>query len=164
MVTCTRRIQFCAGHRVMGHENKCAHLHGHNYVAFIRCEASELDDIGRVIDFSCIKDNVGGWIDKVWDHGFILNIKDRAAIDLVQQFKTENGDCQKVYLMSDNPTAENMAKELVHLANSLLGQFGIQCTEVTLWETENCYATYTIRPKRDKADPTMALPYQTASP
>ena len=27
--------QIDAGHRIRGHENKCAHVHGHNYVAFV---------------------------------------------------------------------------------------------------------------------------------
>ena len=30
-ITCTRRIEFDAAHRVMGHEGKCKHLHGHRY-------------------------------------------------------------------------------------------------------------------------------------
>ena len=29
--TCTRRIEFDAAHRVMEHESKCRHLHGHRY-------------------------------------------------------------------------------------------------------------------------------------
>lgn len=28
MITCTRRIQFAAGHRVMRHESKCRVIHG----------------------------------------------------------------------------------------------------------------------------------------
>jgi len=70
--TCTRRIQFCAGHRVAGHENKCNNLHGHNYVAFITAQAHNLDNLGRVVDFSVLKDIIGGWIDDNWDHGLIL--------------------------------------------------------------------------------------------
>ena len=54
MITCTRRIQFCAGHRVMGHEGKCRNLHGHNYVVFVTAQADELDSVGRVIDFSVL--------------------------------------------------------------------------------------------------------------
>ena len=33
-LTCTRRLQFCAGHRVYGHESKCANVHGHNLAVF----------------------------------------------------------------------------------------------------------------------------------
>ena len=29
--TVIRSHEICAGHRVVGHESKCRHLHGHNY-------------------------------------------------------------------------------------------------------------------------------------
>lgn len=32
MHTVIRSHEICAGHRVVGHESKCRHLHGHNYV------------------------------------------------------------------------------------------------------------------------------------
>lgn len=147
-VTCTRRIQFCAGHRVMGHENKCAHLHGHNYVALITAEA-EQDDLGRVIDFSVIKNHVGGWIDENWDHGFILYVNDHAAMIALSHFDHEmrgqqgqGGFTQKLYHMPNNPTAENMALHLLQVSNELMAKAktGVAITKIRVWETENCYA------------------------
>lgn len=132
--TCTRRIQFCAGHRVNGHENKCRNLHGHNYVAFITAEAHELDNIGRVIDFGVLKEIVGRWIEESWDHGFILHTNDYEA---QRAMGTMNN--QKLYLMEENPTAENMALELKREADHLLPDH-IHVVKVVLWETENCYA------------------------
>mgnify|MGYP003644474153 CR=1 FL=1 len=135
-VTCTRRIQFCAGHRVFRHEGKCAHLHGHNYVAYITAEADRLDSVGRVIDFSVLKDLVGGWIEKHWDHGFILAEVDLAAIEAVSKIVP-----QKLYLMKSNPTAENIANHLLHdIAPKLLKQYGVIVTKVVIDETENCSA------------------------
>ena len=32
MITCTRRIEFDAAHRILNHESKCKMLHGHRYV------------------------------------------------------------------------------------------------------------------------------------
>ena len=55
-ITCTRKIHFCAGHRVMHHENKCATAHGHNYYVELIAEAPSLDESGRVVDFSVLKD------------------------------------------------------------------------------------------------------------
>ncbi len=98
MPECTRRLQFCCGHRVMRHESKCAHLHGHNYVAFFTASA-QLDDVGRVIDFSVIKERVGGWIDEFWDHGFVLNEEDEGAIQSVSNFAPKDEVEQKLYLM-----------------------------------------------------------------
>ena len=87
VTTATRRVQFCAGHRVMGHENKCAHLHGHNYVALITARADKLDSVGRVIDFSVIKQRVGGWIEQHWDHGFIIARNDEQVMQWLGQFR-----------------------------------------------------------------------------
>jgi hypothetical protein len=51
-----RRIAFSAGHRVHGHESKCRHFHGHNYVAYFHALPRRgLDPLGRVIDFGVIK-------------------------------------------------------------------------------------------------------------
>jgi len=134
-VTCTRRIQFCAGHRVYNHESKCRNLHGHNYVAFFTAEAP-LDDIGRVIDFSVLKDRIGGWLDKWWDHGFVLWEHDAEAIGVVSSMPG-----QKLYLMPANPTAENMAAYLLeHICPMVLEGTSVTVTDVRVWETENCYA------------------------
>jgi 6-pyruvoyltetrahydropterin/6-carboxytetrahydropterin synthase len=132
---CIRRVQFCAGHRVWKHESKCAHLHGHNYVAFFHAAASALDDLGRVIDFAELKNRLGGWIDANWDHGFILNREDREAIEAVQSIPG-----QKLYLVEGNPTAENLARHLLtSVAPGQMADVGVQVVKVILWETENSY-------------------------
>lgn len=148
-LNCTRRIQFCAGHRVMGHESKCAHLHGHNYVVEITAVA-ELDSIGRVIDFSVLKELVGGWIETNWDHGFILNQLDHTAKTALNYFseimssKTSEFK-QKIYFIPNNPTAENMAVYLLEtICPTLVSNLGIVITKIVLHETENCKAEATI--------------------
>jgi 6-pyruvoyltetrahydropterin/6-carboxytetrahydropterin synthase len=144
VITCTRRIQFCAGHRVYGHESKCAHLHGHNYVAFVTARlpsVNQLDMIGRVVDFSVLKELVGGWIDKAWDHGFILDQGDHEAIRFMQGFQARKEVPQKLHIMPSNPTAENMAQYLLHVVcPRVLSGTGVEVFMVRLWETENCYA------------------------
>ena len=142
-LTCTRRIQFCAGHRVEGHENKCAHFHGHNYVAFIHARADELDEVGRVIDFSVLKGAIGGWIEDNWDHGFILKATDALAIECIRKFEPHpdnNVRRQKLFTMKYNPTAENMALFLLEVSAKILHGSGVQVHKVVLWETENCHA------------------------
>ena len=81
-----RRIQFCAGHRVKGHEGKCANVHGHNYVAYFHAESpsnqkNSLDEVGRVIDLSVLKTKIGGWIDENWDHRFLAYSEDDTLIE-----------------------------------------------------------------------------------
>lgn len=138
--SCTRRIQFCAGHRVHLHESKCRNLHGHNYVALFTARADQLDGIGRVIDFGVLKERIGGWVDDAWDHGFILWDEDREGAKAVAQV-----DHQKVYIMPTNPTAENMADHLLRdVCPAVLAGTGVTVTSVVLWETENCYAEATL--------------------
>lgn len=138
----TRRIQFCAGHRVPLHESKCRHLHGHNYVALIHASAESLDQAGRVIDFGVLKEIVGGWIDQFWDHGFIVQQNDEATLQALFRFDDIDRVGQKIYRMQSPPTAECMAQELFEVCQILLKETGVVVDGVTLYETENCYAQY----------------------
>tara|TARA_R110000824_G_C15221116_1_gene677590 strand:+ start:2289 stop:2585 length:297 start_codon:yes stop_codon:yes gene_type:complete len=96
-----------------------------------------LDGIGRVIDFSVLKEKVGTWIDENWDHGFIY-MKGDLGMEIV--FKDSD---YKNYPMTDNPTAENMAKHLVEdICPELMKATGVEVHKVVLWETENCHAIY----------------------
>lgn len=132
----TRRIQFCAGHRVLGHENKCAGLHGHNYEAYFVATADHLDPLGRVIDFGVLKEKLGGWIDTNWDHAMVLFEKDREAIEAIQNLSQ-----QRLYLLPYNPTAENMAIYLLeHICPKVMEGTGVTIQRIVLQETPNCSA------------------------
>lgn len=136
-LTAVRRLQFCAGHRVVGHEGKCANVHGHNYIAFIHVEAKagDLDTVGRIVDFGVIKELVGTWIDENWDHGFIYWRDDPELAPMY----SDQWHQMKHFEADWNPTAENMAHHLLEVASELLAD-GLIVTRVDIWETENCYA------------------------
>ncbi len=135
-LTCTRKIEFDAAHRVIGHEHKCRLLHGHRYVLEATFEASALDNVGRVIDFGVIKQVLGAWIDEHWDHNTILNEADRSLGDEISKVTG-----QKIFYLQNNPTAENMAEYLLNnVCNSLFKEEMVRCTKIKLWETPNCYA------------------------
>jgi 6-pyruvoyltetrahydropterin/6-carboxytetrahydropterin synthase len=135
-ISAARRVQFCAGHRVRNHENKCKHLHGHNYQVFFHAQCADgLDELGRVIDFGVLKDKLGSWIEENWDHGFVLWRDDVDAIEALRKLPD-----QKIYLTPTNPTAENMALYLLNMvAPSLMAGSGVTVTKIVLWETENCF-------------------------
>ena len=80
MPTVTRKLEWDSGHRVLNHGGKCRHLHGHRYVAEITVEATQLNDLGMVVDFSLIKERVGKWIDENWDHNFLAHPEDPILI------------------------------------------------------------------------------------
>lgn len=133
-IKATRRFQFCAGHRVHKHESKCNNMHGHNYVMVVYAEAPELDALGRVIDFSEIKRIIGEWIDIHWDHGFMVYNEDKEVLNALSTIPR-----QKIYIMTDNPTAENMGRYLIDVVFPYLFKgTGIEITKLILWETENC--------------------------
>lgn len=133
--TCTRKLEFDAAHRVMEHESKCRHLHGHRYVVEVTVTAESLDALGRVIDFGVLKAELGSWIEEHLDHGTILNEADVELID----FCRSRG--WKVFTLPGNPTAENIAHLLFDTAMAL---FGGRCevTRIRVRETPNCWADY----------------------
>jgi 6-pyruvoyltetrahydropterin/6-carboxytetrahydropterin synthase len=132
MFSVTRELSFCYGHRLLDYDGKCRHLHGHNGRVVITLSSSELDRLGMVMDFTVLKRVVGGWIDEQLDHKMLLHRDDPALAYLRQQG-------EPVFVMDANPTAENIAKLIFDFAASQ----GFPVAEVTLWETENSYATYT---------------------
>lgn len=135
-IQAVRRIQFCAGHRVHEHESKCATPHGHNYVVYFHADIDELDSLGRVIDFSVLKEKLGGWIDLHWDHTFICYKEDKLTISLLEQAPK----FKPLFIMDVNPTAENMADYLLRkVSPDLMKGTGVTVTKVVLWETENCF-------------------------
>lgn len=136
--TVIRHHEIHCGHRVVGHEHKCAHLHGHSYGFNFYCQSSELDSLGRVIDFSIIKSILCQWLEENWDHRLILWqqdpwLKSLQAID------------SSVISIPYNPTAENLALYLVKdIAPQLLINYSITLTQVIVNETAKCSAVYSI--------------------
>jgi 6-pyruvoyltetrahydropterin/6-carboxytetrahydropterin synthase len=131
MFRVTRQIDFCYGHRLMNYAGKCRHLHGHNGRALIAIESPTLDERGMVMDFSEIKDVVSQWIDQQLDHRMILR-SDDPVVDVLRSMG------EPLYLLDENPTAENIAKLIFDFTASQ----GFPVVEVKLWETPKAFATY----------------------
>jgi len=91
-----------------------------------------------VIDFSVLKEKIGGWIDEYWDHTMILFDKDADAIKACKSVDSN----KPIFILSSNPTAENMADYLLReVCPDVLRGTGVEVIKVILWETENCYAS-----------------------
>lgn len=125
-----RSHEICAGHRVVGHESKCRHLHGHNYVFHFHVAPKplesepfvpgskgfsvpgKLDTLGRVIDFSVVKSSLCEWLEKNWDHKFLHWEKD----DLIEGLKAlVRWDCEE---WSRTPTIDEQDQD--HFLSSLV--------------------------------------------
>lgn len=140
--TAERYHDISCGHRVFGHESKCAHLHGHNYrVHFIAISDEGLDNIGRVIDFAVMKDKLCMFLEREWDHKFLVFQEDLWANDLIAL------DPQGVVLLPFNPTAENLADALLTIYGpKLLEGTGVRLIKVTVEETRKCQASAILEP------------------
>ena len=134
----TRKLEFDAGHRVMNHESKCATPHGHRYIVEVSARPNDgLDDIGRVIDFSVLKDKLGTWIDRHWDHTMIIWEQDHQMISSAMMAPKS----KEPWISPWNPTAENMADYLLHdLCPVLFAETKVTIFKIKIWETPNCYA------------------------
>jgi 6-pyruvoyltetrahydropterin/6-carboxytetrahydropterin synthase len=99
---------------------------------------NKLDDVGRVIDFSEIKDRLCKWLDDCWDHRFLVWCDDPLALKLQSLDHT-------VVVVPFNPTAENLAMHLVKVvAPERFVGTGVELVACEVQETRKCSAWYTI--------------------
>ena len=139
MIIVERYHDISMGHRVVGHESKCRHLHGHNYRIHFVCSASELDPLGRVIDFSEIRDRLCMWLEEHWDHRMMIWSEDPLLPELQRLVP---GD---LCVVPFNPTAEQIAIHLVSVVGpEQLKGSGITLLECRVEETRKCSAAYRL--------------------
>lgn len=69
----TIQLEFCSAHILVGHQGKCANLHGHNYKTEVCIKGNKLDSLGLLIDFADVKKIVNETIDML-DHKYINDI------------------------------------------------------------------------------------------
>jgi 6-pyruvoyltetrahydropterin/6-carboxytetrahydropterin synthase len=146
MISIKREHEFSYGHVVTGHECKCKHLHGHNGKVIFHC-VGDLDAIGRVLDFSAVKDRLCMWLENNWDHRFLVWDGDGLFRELFEVLGSSPygepcgiiGD--SLVFLPFNPTAENMADYLLHTIGPLqLKGTGVTLVKVEFYETSKCSA------------------------
>jgi 6-pyruvoyltetrahydropterin/6-carboxytetrahydropterin synthase len=134
MYSITKEVHFCYGHRLLNHQGKCRHLHGHNATAIIRLESEDLNELGMVCDFKDIGDFVKQWIEQTLDHNMLLHEADPVLPGL-------QAAGERVYVMQGNPTAENIAKLIFDQVTA----GGFPVVEVSIYETDSALASYRQR-------------------
>lgn len=99
---------------------------------------NKLDSVGRVIDFSEIKNCLCQWLDENWDHRFLVWIMDPWRDRLLSIDDS-------IVLTDFNPTAENLAIHLVEkIGPKLFTGKGITLSSCTVEETRKCSATFEL--------------------
>nr|DAY69049.1 MAG TPA: 6-pyruvoyl tetrahydropterin synthase [Caudoviricetes sp.] len=136
-LTATRYHDFSYGHRVVGHEGKCRNLHGHNGRVTFYISAPTTDSVGRVIDFSVIKSILCEWLERNWDHRFLVWEKDPLKDALISLDKT-------VVVVPFNPTAENLASYLLEEVGPKFLPKEVVLERVSFEETRKCSATVSL--------------------
>ncbi len=131
MHTIVKRLTFCYGHRLMDYGGKCRHPHGHNGVLEIELAGETLDPRGMLVDFGEVKAQLVKFVDEQLDHRMLLRRDDPLVRAL-----SELGE--PPFLMSENPTAENIAKLVYKEAKSK----SLPIVAVRLWETNDAFAEY----------------------
>jgi len=134
----SRYHDISCGHRIVGHEGKCAGLHGHNYRITFTASAEKLDSLGRVVDFSVLKTALCDWLEENWDHKFLYWEEDGVIDGMLSALAFFS---QSLVAVPFNPTAENIA----HYLLTTIGPQQLEGTGVTLQmvkveETRKCSA------------------------
>jgi len=113
--------EFSAAHILHGHPGDCKRMHGHNWLVEAEVRGSNTNEIGMVIDFKDIKNNLKTIISKL-DHQFLNDLEP---------------------FINDNPTAENISKYIYKELSKKINTDNIKVSEIKLWETNNSAVTYT---------------------
>ena len=150
VINAHRYHDISCGHRVVGHEGKCRHLHGHNYRVHFYCQAEDdLDELGRVIDFGVIKARLCMWLEDNWDHKFIGWHEDTMLKSLWKaSFSPDDWkDFTESFVeVPFNPTAENMVLFLLNVIGpKQLKDTGVTLTKVVMEETRKCAVTVELK-------------------
>lgn len=112
---------FDAAHRVLGHDGKCARLHGHTYRVVVEIGAEVLVYPAFVLDFGVIKREIDRW-----DHRTLLWSED----PLSRAIPPDDG----LIVLSYNPTSELLVRDLCARLYALVEERNGFCT-VRLGET-----------------------------
>ncbi len=113
--------EFSSAHILHGHPGNCKRMHGHNWLVEAEVEGDNTNEIGMVIDFKVIKNNLKEIISSL-DHQFLNDLEP---------------------FINENPTAENISKYIYKDLSNNINTDNIKVSKIKLWETSNSAVTYT---------------------
>lgn len=136
--TVTKLFEFPAAHTLLGHKGHCRHRHGHSFNAEVCLSAQFLNPLGLVFDFIDMK-VIKNWIEANWDHAYLVNKNDERLIKFLSDEES------KMYIFQENPSSENIAKELYKVTRDLINDPRIKVEYVKVWEADKQNATYEMK-------------------
>ena len=113
--------EFSSAHILHGHPGNSKRMHGHNWLVEAEVQGDNTNEIGMVIDFKDIKNNLKEIISNL-DHQFLNDLEP---------------------FINENPTAENISKYIYKELSNNINTDNIKVSKIKLWETNNSAVTYT---------------------
>ncbi len=139
----TKEIEIDMGHRIPNHTSKCKNFHGHRYKIEVGVDDKVItkkksSSEGMVIDFGDLKTIMMDVLDKDYDHGMVIYMRD----PYWKFFSDLKFTGMKIQMVKFIPTAENLAKHWYQLMKIQLKEKNIKIKHVKVWETPTSTATY----------------------
>jgi len=117
----TIQTHFAAAHNLLNYQGDCENLHGHNWKVEVTVMAAELDDAGLGIDFKILKKHTKE----------VMNYLDHKYLNDLDAFR------------GISPSSEHISRFVFDRLVDSLADYDVQVEKVTVWESDNAYATYT---------------------
>lgn len=113
---------FAAAHNLLHYQGDCENLHGHNWKVEVTVSAESLDKSGLGIDFKILKKHTRE----------VMNYLDHKYLNDLEAFK------------DISPSSEQIARFIFEQLQKSLREYEVIIQKVTVWESDNAYAAYTL--------------------
>ena len=113
---------FAAAHNLLHYQGDCENLHGHNWKVEVTVSAESLDKSGLGIDFKILKKHTRE----------VMNYLDHKYLNDLEAFK------------DISPSSEQIARFVFEQLEKSLQEYEVIIQKVTVWESDNAYAAYTL--------------------
>ncbi len=137
MYTLKTSASFDSAHFLKGYEGKCSNIHGHRWTVELEVASENLETEGQcrgmIVDFSTLKNDLGGLVDYL-DHSLIIE-KGSLKEKIMEVLKEEDF---RIIEVDFRPTAENFAQYFYRE----MADKGYKVTKSTVYETPNNCASY----------------------
>lgn len=117
----TIQTHFAAAHNLLNYQGDCENLHGHNWKVEVTVSAESLDKAGLGIDFKILKKKTKEVMDYL-DHKYLNDLDAFKGI---------------------SPSSEHIAKFIHDRLLDGLAEYPVAVEKITVWESDNAYASYT---------------------
>jgi 6-pyruvoyltetrahydropterin/6-carboxytetrahydropterin synthase len=120
MYELTILTDFGAAHQIPGYPGKCCHLHGHNWQVEVTVAGDRVNELGMIIDFSILKEEVSR----------VIATLDHQMLNELEPFRQAS------------PTSENIA---IYIYDSLAVRpvlIAVTVQSVRVWESSRSSVLY----------------------